>query len=95
MCGLSFQILEGYGFLGSTDSLGEEVNSAFASVIGANTLKVVRGIVLTRAGLEDKARSSTVLPEIVKWLPPDLFRQCLAKVCRHFSEFDHRALSIV
>ena len=76
----SEQILEGYGFLGNTANLGEEVNNCFASVINGQALKVVRGVVLTRAGLEDKARSTTMLQEIVKWLPPDLFRQCLARV---------------
>lgn len=73
------QILAGYSFLGNTGSLGEEVNSCFASAVNSGALKVVRGVVLTRAGLEDKARSTTILQEILKWLPPDLFRQCLAK----------------
>jgi len=74
------QILEGYGFLGNTGSLGEVVNSCFVGVINASALKVVRGIILTRAGLEERARSHTILQEIVKCLPPDLYRQCLARV---------------
>lgn len=74
------KVLEGYGFLGNTANLGEEVNSCFVSIITSSALKVVRGVVLTRAGLEEKARSTTILQEIVKWLPPDLYRQCLARV---------------
>lgn len=80
-CGL--QVLEGYAYLGNTANLGEEVNSCFVGIITSSALKVVRGVVLTRSGLEDKARSTTILQELVKWLPANLYRQCLARVSRH------------
>ena len=44
--------------------------------------QVVRGVVLTRPtpGLEERAQSTQALPELVKWLPPDLFLTCLSRV---------------
>lgn len=77
------QVLEGYSYLGNTAGLGEEVNNCFVSIITSSALKVVRGVVLTRSGLEDKARSTTILQELVKWLPANLYRQCLARVGPH------------
>lgn len=70
-------------YLGNVSSLGEEVMAAFAAVMGAAALKVVRGVVLMRptAGLEERAKSTQLLQELVKWLPPDLFRTCLSRVC--------------
>lgn len=76
------QVLEGYVYLGNVNSLGEEVMAAFAAVVGAAALKVVRGVVLMRPtpGLEERAKSTQLLQELVKWLPPDLFRTCLTRV---------------
>ena len=78
----SVQVLEGYVYLGNVSSLGEEVMAAFAAVTGAAALKVVRGVVLMRptSGLEDRVKSTQLLQELVKWLPPDLFRTCLSRV---------------
>ena len=44
--------------------------------------QVVRGVVLTRPtpGLEERAQSTQLLQELVKWLPPDLFLTCLSRV---------------
>ena len=69
-------------YLGNVASLGEEVMAAFAAVMGDAALKVVRGVVLMRptAGLEERAQRTQALPELVKWLPPDLFRTCLSRV---------------
>ena len=47
---------------------------------------MIRGVILTRQGLEGKARSTSMVPELVKLLPPDLFRTCLARVCNAFSD---------
>lgn len=76
------QVLEGYVYLGNVGSLGEEVMAAFAAVVGAASLKVVRGVVLTRPTprLEERVKSSQLLQELVKWVPPDLFRTCLTRV---------------
>ncbi|KAK9823710.1 hypothetical protein WJX72_004829 [[Myrmecia] bisecta] len=74
------KVLEGYNYLGNVATLGEEVMHCFVAVVNSSALKVVRGVVASRTGLEDRARSSTILQEIVKCLPPDLFRTCLAKV---------------
>ncbi len=46
-------------------------------------VQVVRGIMMTRPGFEDRAKGSANLQEILKWLPSDLFRTCLARVCKH------------
>ena len=39
-------------------------------------------MVLTRPspGLEERVKGSQALQELVKWLPPDLFRTCLTRV---------------
>ena len=39
-------------------------------------------MVLTRPtpGLEERAQSTQLLQELVKWLPPDLFLTCLSRV---------------
>lgn len=66
--------------MGTTPGLGEDVNSAFVNVVNTATMKVVRGVVLTRSGLEERVRNTTILQEILKWLPADLYRQCLSKV---------------
>ena len=44
--------------------------------------QVVRGVVLTRPtpGLEERVKSTQLLQELVKWLPPDLFLTCLSRV---------------
>lgn len=81
-CCIIMQVLEGYVYLGNVASLGEEVMAAFAAVVGAAALKVARGVVLTRPvpGLEERVKSTQLLQELVKWLPPDLFRTCLTRV---------------
>lgn len=74
------KVLEGYLFLGNVASLGAEVKAAFASTIGASMVKVVRGVLLTRPGMEEHAGSSSAtLQELVRLLPSDLFRTCLAR----------------
>ena len=44
-------------------------------------------MVLTRPtpGLEERAQSTQLLQELVKWLPPDLFLTCLSRVSDPFS----------
>ena len=74
------QVLEGYVYLGNTATLGEEVMNAFANVVNTAAHRVIRGVILTRQGLESKARSTSMVQELVKLLPPDLFRTCLARV---------------
>ena len=74
------QVLDGYVYLGNTATLKEEVMNAFANVVSTACQKVIRGVVLTRQGLEGRARSTSMMPELVKLLPPDLFRTCLARV---------------
>ena len=68
--------------MGNVASLGEEVMAAFAAVTDAAALKAARGVVLTRPapGLEERVRAAAALQELVKWLPPDLFRTCLTRV---------------
>ena len=42
--------------------------------------KVVRSVILTRPGLEDRAHASLPVQDMVRGLPADLFRTCLARV---------------
>ena len=74
------QVLEGYIFLGNTATLGEEAMTAFSNVVSTAAHRVIRGVILTRQGLETKARNTSVVQDLVKLLPPDLFRTCLARV---------------
>ena len=46
----------------------------------APAVQVARGVVLARPGLEERVRIMTSLQEVVRILPPDLFRTCLARV---------------
>lgn len=77
---MTLQVLEGYVYLGNTATLGEEAMNAFANVVSTAAHRVIRGVILTRQGLEGKARSTSMVQELVKLLPPDLFRTCLARV---------------
>ena len=77
---MCMQVLDGYVWLGNTATLNEETMNSFASAVSSSALRVIRGVVLTRQGLENKARSSSMVQELVKLLPPDLFRTCLARV---------------
>ncbi|KAL4422269.1 hypothetical protein ABPG75_008466 [Micractinium tetrahymenae] len=74
------KVLEGYMFLGNVGQLGDEVKSAFIATIGSSAAKVVRGVLLTRPGFEEKAAMAANLQELVRFLPSDLFRTCLARV---------------
>ena len=53
---------------------------AYASAVDTAVLKTLRSILLTRPGLEGRAKGAGILQEIIKLLPADLFRVCLAKV---------------
>ena len=89
-----FQVLEGYMYLGNIGALGEEVMNAFAAVVNSMCHKAVRGVVLSRQGLEGRARSTSMMHELVKLLPSDLFRTCLNKV-RAVGDGVGRARSLV
>ncbi|KAI7841037.1 hypothetical protein COHA_005265 [Chlorella ohadii] len=74
------KVLEGYMFLGNVAQLGDEVKAAFIAAIGSSVTKVVRGMLLTKAGYEEKAAAASSLQELLRLLPPELFRTCLARV---------------
>lgn len=74
------QVMDGYIYLGTIGNLAEEIMNAFANVVSTAAQRVIRGVVLTRQGLEGKARGTSMVQELVKLLPPDLFRTCLARV---------------
>lgn len=42
--------------------------------------QVVHGMLLTRPGFEERVKGSSNMQEMLKWLPSDLFRTCLARV---------------
>lgn len=79
-CLLRPQVLEGYIYLGGTARLGEEVMHAYASAVDTAVLKTLRSILLTRPGLEGRVKGAGILQELIKLLPADLFRVCLARV---------------
>ena len=79
-CHDCMQVLEGYIYLGGTARLGEEVMHAYASAVDTAVLKTLRSILLTRPGLEGRAKGAGILQELIKLLPADLFRVCLARV---------------
>eukprot|EP00891_Asterochloris_glomerata_P005698 jgi/Astpho2/5698/fgenesh1_pg.00079_%23_105_t len=74
------KVLEGYLFLGRVSELGGGITMCFTDAVNTMVLQVVRGIMMTRPGFEDRAKGSANLQEILKWLPSDLFRTCLARV---------------
>lgn len=43
-------------------------------------LQVVQGMLLTRSGFEERVKATSNMQEMLKWLPSDLFRTCLARV---------------
>ena len=86
---LLLQVLDGYVYLGNTATLNEETMNAFANVVGTAAHKVIRGVILTRQGLESKARNTSMVQDLVKLLPPDLFRTCLARVSTSYSNQEH------
>lgn len=88
---LSLQVLDGYVYLGNTATLNEETMNAFANVVGTAAHKVIRGVILTRQGLESKARNTSMVQDLVKLLPPDLFRTCLARVSTSDSNHERTA----
>jgi len=55
--------------------------AAFAAAVNTSTLKVVRGVLLSRpgAGGEERARSTQLLQELVRQLPSEQFRTCLSQ----------------
>ena len=65
--------------LGAVGQLGPEITTSFASGVDASVMAVVRGVLLTRPGFEERLSASTTLQELIKWLPPDLFRLCLSQ----------------
>jgi len=86
------QVLDGYVYLGNTATLNEETMNAFANVVGTAAHKVIRGVILTRQGLESKARNTSMVQDLVKLLPPDLFRTCLARVSTPHSSQEHTVI---
>jgi hypothetical protein len=86
------QILEGYVFLGNYQHLGAEIAAAFMAAVSATAAQMVRSVLLARPGLEARARPGAPLQEMVRGIPSDLYRTCLARVrtpssctaCKHF-----------
>jgi hypothetical protein len=86
------RVLQGYALLASSSIFsieidpGGDVRAAFSAAPGASAQKVLRGVLLAREGfgLEEKAAVADSLPELVKLLPFDLFKTCLARVMMVF-----------
>ena len=74
------QVLEGYVFLGNYQHLGGEIAAAVMSAVATVTGQMVRSVLLARPGMEAAARPGAPLQELVKGVPSDLFRTCLARV---------------
>jgi hypothetical protein len=84
------KILQGYALLASSSNFSIEIDpagdvrAAFSAAPGAAAQKVLRGVLLARSGLEEKAAAADSLPALVALLPSDLFRTCLARVMMVF-----------
>jgi len=74
------QVLEGYIFLGNIQELGSRLTNAYISAVSSAAAQMVRGVLLTQPGLEDRARTGASIQEMVRGVPSDLFRTCLARV---------------
>ena len=59
---------------------GEDIRAAFSAAPGALTQKVLKGVLLARSGLEERASTAVGISNLVALLPSDLFRTCLARV---------------
>ncbi|KAK9901648.1 hypothetical protein WJX75_006561 [Coccomyxa subellipsoidea] len=73
------QVLEGYIFLGNVSELGARLSNAFTSSVSSTVRQVVRSVILTRPGLEESARAGAPVQDMVRGVPADLFRTCLAR----------------
>ncbi len=51
---------------------------------GDDSSQVVRSVILTRSGLEESARAGAPVQDMVRGVPADLFRTCLARVSTFF-----------
>ena len=47
---------------------------------GLAFVQVVQGMLMTRPGFEERVKGTSNMQEMLKWLPSDLFRTCLARV---------------
>ena len=56
--------------------------AAFAAAVNGAALKVTRSVLLARPGAGAEVRSSQLLQELVRQLPSDQFRTCLAQARR-------------
>lgn len=81
------KVLQGYSLLARSTLAseypidpGQDVRIAFSSAPVAAAQKMLRGILVARAGLEGRAASAQSLSALVALLPSDLFRTCLARV---------------
>ncbi|EIE20688.1 hypothetical protein COCSUDRAFT_57256 [Coccomyxa subellipsoidea C-169] len=72
-------VLEGYIFLGNISELGARLSHAFTSSVSSTVRQVVRSVILTRSGLEESARAGAPVQDMVRGVPADLFRTCLAR----------------
>lgn len=61
-----------------------------ADVSGDDSSQVVRSVILTRTGLEESARAGVPVQDMVRGVPADLFRTCLARVRAY--KFFHLAM---
>ena len=74
------QVLEGYIFLGSTESLGGEVAAAFAAVVDDRAVSCLREIVGSVPNLEGKSRACLTFQDLARLLPQGCFCACLREV---------------
>ena len=77
---ICLQILEGYMFLGSTESLGGEVAAAFAGVVDERAVSCLREIVGSVPNVEGRSRACVTFQELARLLPQGCFCTCLREV---------------
>lgn len=66
-------------YLGS-ECVADEVARAFIAAIQQASLGVVRSVAAMRGTAPDRISKSSILAEVVRLLPQDLFKTCLERV---------------
>jgi hypothetical protein len=89
---LPFQALEGWLFLGNTQELGSRLTNACMAAVSTSCAQTVRSVLLTQPALAPRALTTASMQELIRNIPSDLFRTCLARVLHqaHFALAQHR-----
>ena len=85
---LPLQVLEGWLFLGNIQELGSRLTNACMAAVSTSCAQTVRSVLLTQPALAPRALTAASMQDLIRDVPSDLFRTCLAQVL-------HRAPSLL